>query len=423
MKKILYSFASLSLIVAAACSQAQQQPAETKADAGSADTPAELVSTRNIAVSKGVIPTMTPMIKVAILLPLSGDSASVGNAMLDAATMALYDSYLAAPSDQIKSQIVLMPRDTSDTPADAIRAAKQAIDQGATFIVGPLFSQAVAAIAPIAREHKVPILTFSNNKGVAGNGVYIFGFLPEQQVQRVADYAFLHNMQRVALLAPNDSYGQKIQESLAAAYLKKGGVLSPTELYAPSPTNIDAAAARIAATYNNAPEERRFQSIFIADGGNQLRNIVSSLKKTNIDLKKVRLVGTGLWEDPDLAKIPELSGAWFSTSPPNNTNDFERRFMSSYHYKPVRLASLAYDAITMLTSVTMSSSQTTINTAALVDPRGFTGPANGLFRLKPDGTNERRLSLMEVTPDGFKIIDPAQKIFEEEAKIKSSATP
>ncbi len=397
-------------------------PASSAAKPGAAPTPAASVAaTENIAVTKGAIPPSTPMIKVAILLPLSGDSAPIGSAMLDAATMGLYDSYLAAPSDQIRSQIILMPKDSGNTPAEAIRAAKQAIDQGATLIVGPLFSQSVAAMAPLARERKIPVISFSNNKAVAGNGVYVFGFLPEQHVKRMSDYAFLHNFQRVALIAPNDSYGQKIQETLMAVYLKKGGTVTPTELYAPSPANIDAAASRLAATYNNTPEERRFQAIFIADGGNQLKNIVSSLKKTNIDLKKVKLIGTGIWEDPAIARIPELSGAWFSSSPPDDMTDFERRFMSSYHYKPARLAALSYDLMRLLTSITMPSSQTTVETAALVDPKGYLSPANGLFRLRPDGTNERKLTILEVTPDGFNVIEPAQKIFEEEEKIKPAA--
>jgi branched-chain amino acid transport system substrate-binding protein len=411
-----YGFAIVALLTlaVAACtpSPKQSKPAMATSPAP-VQKAAGLVSPQEVVPTKGEIMPGTPAIKVALLLPLSGDSAQVGKSMLDAATMALYDSYLAVPSHQIRSQIILMPKDSGNTPAEAARAAKQAMDQGATFIVGPLFSQSVALIAPMARERKVPILSFSNNQAVAGNGVFLFGFLPEQQVKRMADYAYLHNLQRVALMAPNDSYGQKIHTTLMEVYLKKGGLVSPTEMYAPSPANIDAAASRMATTYNNMPEDRRFQAIFIADGGTQLKNIVASLKKTNIDLKKVKLLGTGLWDDPAIAQIPDLAGAWFSSSPPENTRDFERRFMSQYNYKPARLVGLAYDAITLLTAVTMSSSNPTVDTAVLLDPQGYISPANGLFRLRPDGTSDRRLAVMEVTPDGFKVIDPARKMFEE----------
>jgi branched-chain amino acid transport system substrate-binding protein len=360
---------------------------------------------------KGVIPSGAQPIKVALLLPLSGDSVAVGNAMMDAATMAISDSYLSVPGDQIKSQIVLVPKDTGNTPADAGRAVEEAIAQGAGFVIGPLFSQSVGIAAPITRARNINMLTFSNNRAVAGNGVYLFGFLPEEQVHRIAEYAYLHNLQRVALLAPNDSYGEKVKKTLIESYTLKGGIVTPTELYAPSPGNIDAAVARLAAAYNNAIEDRRFQAIFIADGGNQLKNIVSSLRRSNIDLKKVKLLGTGLWDDPEIARIPELEGAWFPSSPPDQYKVFENRFSSTYGYKPVRLASLAYDAVTLAATITMHSDSPTISIEQLTSPGGFISPANGLFRLTADGIPERKLAIMEVSAGGFKVIDPAMLNF------------
>jgi len=348
---------------------------------------------------------MTPQTKVALLVPLSGPSATMGNSMVDAATMALYDYYLTLPSEHIHSQVILMPKDCGDTPAAAAAAAKQAIEEGATFIVGPLFSQSVSAVAPIAAEKNISMLSFSNNRAVANHSVFVFGFLPEQQIIRVADYAFLHNYQRVALLAPNDAYGEKIQETLVNAYTQKGGSVAPAELYAPSPANIDAAVGRLAA-YNNANQERRFQAIFIADGGYQLKNIIASLKKTNIDLKKIKLLGTGLWDDPAIANIPEMEGAWFSSSPPEPYQRFEKRFMTTYNYKPARLASLAYDAVTIVAEVSTPGNGG-VNTATLTDPTGFDSPANGMVRLLTGGNSDRKLAIMEVSPAGFKVIDTA----------------
>lgn len=361
--------------------------------------------------AKGVIPPTAPALKVALLVPLSGDSMSVGNAMLDAATMALSDSYLTMPSDQIHSQVILMPKDTGNTPADSARAVKQALDQGASFVVGPLFSQSVRVVAPILKERNVHMLTFSNNRAVAGNGVYLFGFLPEEQVVRVAEYAYLHHLERVALLAPNDSYGEKVKKTLMDSYSRKGGVVSPAELYAPSPANIDAAVTRLSQAYMNLPEDKRFQAIFIADGGNQLKNIIISLKRSKIDLSKIKLLGTGLWDDTEVAQMPEMEGAWFSSSPPDSYQVFEKRFVATYGYKPVRLASLAYDAVTLVATLSMANPGAAITPEALTTPGGFMSPANGLFRLNADGSSERRLAIMEVTRAGFKVIDPALRNF------------
>lgn len=360
--------------------------------------------------SRGVIAPDAVPVKVALLVPLSGESSAVGKAMLDAANMALYDSYLSVSSSQIRSQVVLLPKDTGSTPADAASVTKQALSQGARFIVGPLFSQSVTQVQPLIQGSGVNMLTFSNTKEIANPNTFLFGFMPEQQVQRMADYAFLNGYTRVALLAPNDAYGHRIQETLLPAYTRKGGLVKPSEQYAPSPTNIDAAVGRLAA-FNDANKDQAFQAIFIADGGSQLNNIIAALRKTNIDLTKIKLLGTGLWDDPELTKIPEMNGAWFSSSPPNIARAFEQRFQVLYGYKPIRLASLAYDAVSMIAILTMPYPSGEVNMQALTADDGFMSPANGLVRLKPGGLNERRLAVLEVTPIGFKVIDMAPDSF------------
>ncbi len=371
---------------------------------------------------KGAIPPETPSIKVALLVPLSGDSVAVGNAMLDAATMALSDSYLVVPSDQIRSQVVLLPKDTGNTPAGAALAAKQAIDQGASFIIGPLFSQSVKTVVPLAKPRGISVLSFSNTRSAAEPGVYVYGFLPEQQVHRIAEYAYLNNIQRIAVLAPNDSYGEKVKDTLVEVFRKKGGIVAPAELYAPSPANIEAAVSRLAAAYNNLTDERRFEAIFIADGGYQLKNILESLKKSRIDLTKIQLVGTGQWDDPEVAKMPEMLGAWFPSSPHGPYQRFERHFVAVYGYKPPRLASLAYDAVTLITSLAMPTGGNSLNNTTLTNPNGFHGPANGLYRLRPDGTSERALAIMQITHEGFKVIDMAPQQFPSD-ELTSEALP
>ena len=239
MKPSLSKSILAAALLLAACTQMplmHQQASNLPTSQGS------IVTEAPVAPPKGMIDAGAPSVKVGLLIPLSGDSVAVGNAMLDAATMAVSDAYLTTPSDQIHSRIILIPKDTGQTAAETKVNAQQAIDQGATFIIGPLFSQSVAAVAPIAKEHHIKMLTFSNNSAVAEDGVYVFGFLPEQQVSRMAEYAYLHNLTHIALLAPNDAYGEKIKTKLLESYSQKGGTVAPAELYAPSPTNIKGAA-------------------------------------------------------------------------------------------------------------------------------------------------------------------------------------
>jgi ABC-type branched-subunit amino acid transport system substrate-binding protein len=365
----------------------------------------------NTGVTRGAIPANTPSVKVALLLPLSGESSAVGNAMMDAALMALSDSYLTVPSSQIRAQVVLIPKDTGNSPAETEQAAKQAIEQGAQFIIGPLFSQSVPGVSNQAKARNISVLSFSNNKTVAAPNTYVFGFLPEQQIARVAEYAYMQGIPYIAVLAPNDAYGQKVRDLLSDNYSHKGGIVNPVELYASSPVNIDAAVARLVNTYNDTPPERRFKAIFIADGGQQMKYIMESFKRYNFDLRKVKLLGTGLWDDPEIAAIPEMAGAWFPSAPPAPYKKFETHFVSVYGYKPVRLASLAYDAVTMITNLTMYGTGEGVDVAGLVDPRGFNGPANGLYRMNMDGTSDRKLAILEVMPGSFRVVDPAKTDF------------
>ncbi len=410
---MIRSFFTLALagLVLASCAGAP--PAQKPAARQPAAAPQPpIISEAPAIASRGVIPAEAPVVKVALLVPLSGESMAVGTAMLDAATMALHHAYGNTPSDAIKRRVIILPKDTGNTAADSARAARQAIEQGATIIVGPLFSQSVSAIAPMAKEAGITMITFSNNQAVASDGIYTFGFLPEQQVERMAEYLFLKNIGQIAALAPNDAYGQKVLDAMTAAARKRGIQVSPNELYAPSVRNIEAAVARLVEAYEQGGDNKKIQALFIADGGAQLKIILSALKKTSLDLSKIRLIGTGQWDDPELLKLPEMRGAWFPSAPPQPHQNFERQFETIYGYKPIRLASLAYDAMTLVSTLAMSSDDGHINRAALTDPQGYLGGANSLYRLMPDGTSQRPLAVLEITADGFMVIDPAKKSFD-----------
>ncbi|MEZ5692218.1 MAG: penicillin-binding protein activator [Rickettsiales bacterium] len=393
---------SLSLFLLVSCAPQKQQNIKTS------DTPA--TSPKSLIADDqygdpelGYIGDDIPTVKIALLVPLTGKSAAVGESMLDAATLAVYDSYLATPANNIKAKIVILPKDTGNSTSETINSANEAIEQGAKFIIGPLFSQSVTAIKPIAKEKNIPILSFSNNKSVASEDVYTFGFLPEQQIERIAEYSYLQGFQKVALLAPNNEYGEKVQEELSKIYSRKGGVVSPSELYAPSVANINAAISRIVGFYNNSPDERKFQAIFVANSGIHMRNIIKALQKNNVDLDKIKIIGAGIWYDKKLSKIPQMRGVWFPSPPEKPMEIFIKRFTTAYGYQPNHMSALSYDAVTLITSIAMSGKE--IKKEYLTDKEGFNTPVGGLVRLLENGLSERKLAISKVQSDGFQIID------------------
>ncbi len=112
--------------------------------------------------------------RVAILLPLSGARADIGQALLHGAQLAL-DAPGAPPLDV---------KDTGGTPDGAAAAAQAAIADGAGLILGPLTSAETAAVAPVARAANVAVLAFTNDPSQAQPGVWTLGITPGQQVRR-----------------------------------------------------------------------------------------------------------------------------------------------------------------------------------------------------------------------------------------------
>ena len=350
---------------------------------------------------------------------MSGESATLGQSLLDAATLALHDIYMPLKTDQIKARIILIPKDTGSSPASAGAAAEEALAQGAQLIIGPLYGAASSAAAPAARKSGVPMLSLSNNKTVAGDNVYVFGFLPDQQVNRVTDYAARTNISSFGALLPNDAYGTTVADTLKSTLTSRAIHIEPIEMYAKTSANLDAAVDRLRQGYDRA----RFQALFIAEGGDQLKAILAALKAKGFARGSARLVGTGLWDDEATIKNPDMQGAWFASSPPQFYASFERHFVAAYHYKPERLASLAYDAVTMAAELSMKAGTANFSQAALTQPQGFHGPANGLYRLMPGGTSERALSVMEINNGAVKMLATAPLGFDTDDHAHPAATP
>ncbi len=404
MKPFSPVFSLLAVLAVSACVQqppaarkpVQQQPGPLPKPAASMPMPRP----------EPAIPANVPTVKIALLLPLSGDGQALGSTLMDAAQLALYDSYVSLPPDQVKAKIVLIPKDTGSSPTIAAEVAKQALDQGAELIIGPLYSQSVSAVAPVAQARRVTVIALSNNRAVAGNGVFVYGFLPEEQVKRVADYAAGRQIMSYASITPNDPYGVTVTEALQKAVTTRGGALAVDEHYAKTPSNMLAASERVSQQAATKP----FKALFVAEGAEQAKMLVDDLQAKGLDRAQYQLLGTGLWDEDGVGKLPELRGGWFASASPAQYDKFERRFTAAYGYKPKRLGSLAYDAVTLAVEMAQASGRADFSPSSFTRSTNLQGPANGTYRMREDGVTERSLAVMEVSPVGARVLDPAPRI-------------
>ena len=340
----------------------------------------------------GVVPA-----RVALLLPLSGGTAetrSVAEALEKAAEMAVFDSK--------NTDILLMPRDDGGTPEKAAAAAAKAIADGAEIIIGPLFAASVTAVAPVARAGHVPVIALSSDRSVGGNGVYLLSFQPETEVNRIISFAVKTGHSSFAAMIPKTAYGEKVEAAFRDSVARAGGNIADIESFDEKPQVVGPPA--------KAAAQSGADAILIADGGAMLQAIGPALALNGATNRTLQFLGTGLWDDLSITREPVLANGRFAAPPPDAFRNFTAHYRDIYEAAPPRIATLSYDAISLVALLTRGRPYQRFTDAALTDPNGFAG-VDGIFRFRDDGSAERGLAILEVTQDGFSVVDPAPKSF------------
>lgn len=377
------------------------------------------------------VPTMRGR-RVAILLPLSGPNQRIGQALLSAAQMALFDF-----ADQ---SFELLVHDTHGTSEGAGEAARLAIGDGASLIVGPLLSASVRAVSPLAQAAGVPVMAFSSDRTVVGDGVYTMGFFPGDEVRRVVQYASSKGAIRFGLLAPRGAYGEVVLKALTQQVLELGGEVTKVQFYAPNATDFTY-PVKLLANYDwrrqNLLDQRKilkdrgdemgerglkllenfetlgeapFDALLVADGGKRLVAVAAMLPFYDIDPKKVMILGTGQWDEKGLGTEPALLGGFYAAPDPIQRQVFADKFADAFGLQPYRLATLAYDATALAVVLGAQDRAQAYSQNVLMEPGGFTG-RDGIFRFQYDGAVERGLAVLKVQRRDAKVIDPAPQAF------------
>jgi ABC-type branched-subunit amino acid transport system substrate-binding protein len=426
-------------------------------------------------IDEGAYPTPPPRSDetrvVGLLLPLSDERDTIralAGHLYNGAQLALFD----APLNGGATNLVISLHDTKGTPTGAQEAAKAAIAAGSDVIVGPLFGSSVSAIQPVLAGRDVPGFAFSNDSSTAMDGLWLLGFLPEQNIDRIVSEAIAQGLTRFGALVPEGVFGERIGASFAASVDRFGGTIVQSETYPPDAqgmfdpvrrlarfdqrkaahegemarlvqealtllprrtdpeTGLDIAPPEEAEAVfkllgDDAPEllsayealslvetlgDIPYDAVFMPEGGLALRNLAPLLPYFDIDPRRVKFIGTGLWDDPTLSQEPPLHGGWYAAAPNRNWSGFVARYEKTYDAAPPRLASMAYDAVSLAARLSAFATDAPFRADLLTDPNGFSG-IDGIFRLKPGGLNERGLTVQEVTRSTSREISPPPASF------------
>lgn len=352
-------------------------------------------------------------VKVALLVPLSGKNADLGQAMLQAAQLALFDMEY--------DKIELIPQDTKGTPDGARTAAQLALADGAQLILGPIFATEARAVAPIAQQHNINVISFSTDWTLAQGNTFVMGFLPFTQVERLVQYVAAQRLNRIGIIAPETEYGNVVVSAWNVHASRQG--LAPASILRVAPGSAEASEkisaftqyeSRSAALKAGTPVPAPFEAVFMPMGGSEAVSLADSLSFYEADPQTVRRLGTGLWDDASLAAQKNMDGAWFAASDPALRKAFERRYYDSYGVAAPRLSTLAYDATSLAVVLARTGfandGAPAYDRGAITNPNGFAG-IDGIFRFRPDGMAERGLAIIEMRHGSLSVIDPAPRSF------------
>ncbi|MEL6237243.1 MAG: penicillin-binding protein activator [Pseudomonadota bacterium] len=357
----------------------------------------ETVSTTPVATptpepTPTALPTDATRHRVALLVPLSGNTAAVGQALANATTMALLDTN----ADNLRIT-------TYDTGQGAGEAARQAVVDGNKLILGPLLADNVPAVQARTRPARVPAIAFSNDTQVASADVFVMGHVPEQSIRRTVQYARARGSTLFAALVPDGDYGQRSYAALETALGAYGGNLIARETYSRGNTSIVSAAQRLRT-------KGGYDTVLIADGARLATQAATEIKRSGAE--GTRILGTELWSgEAALTQASSVDGAMFSAVSDRRFKRFSDSYEARFGEKPYRIATLGYDAVLLGVRIARDwQVGTDFPSERLFDRAGFLG-LDGPFRFGRDGVAERALEVRQVSGGEVRAVDPAPSSF------------
>ncbi|WP_425037702.1 penicillin-binding protein activator [Primorskyibacter sp. S187A] len=378
------ALAGLSLIALAACEPISLGPVSVGGGGNSGQT----------------IDTSRP-VPVALLIPKSDSgAASVARSLENAARLAIADL------DGV--QIDLRVYDTAGDAGRAALLAQQAVNDGAKIILGPLFGEAANAAGVAVADDNVNVVAFSNNATIAGGNVFILGPTFRNTANRLANYMQRTDRDSVVILHNNGASGQLGRVAVQAASAQNGVRVDGAFGYDFSQESLSSAMAQATAAIQSAGTS----TVMITDdyeGGLPL--ILDQLPAQGISPANTTFAGLARFDvRRDAFLLKGMENSLFAMPDQNMIGNFRARYQQAYGSSPHPLAGLGFDGIAAIGALIARGDQNALTRSGLMQSAGFQG-VGGVFRFRPDGTNERGLAVATIRDQQVVILEQAPRSF------------
>lgn len=340
-------------------------------------------------------------VPVALLIPRS-DSGAQGlpRDLENAARMAI--------ADLQGVQIDLRVYDTAGSAQTAAIVAEQAVAEGAKIILGPLYQNAAVAAGQAVVDNGINVLSFSNNPEIGGGNLFVLGDLFDNRANRLTNYAARQGKRSLAIMYENSTGGQFGAAAISRAAARNGMSVVGSASYELNAESLTNAISQVRGYVNSGGA----QSVFLTDNWDQGLSVALQLMpEQGINPATTQYAGLSRWDvRPDGFNIAGVAGGWFTVPDRAAVANFEARFAERFGNRPHPLAGLAFDGIAAVGALVAEGRRDALTAAALTQPAGFQG-TGGVFRLLPDGTNQRGLAIATVRNNQVVILDPAPTRF------------
>ncbi len=342
-------------------------------------------------------------VPVALLIPFGSEDSNN-----DILATSLQNAAQLAISDLDGVKIDLRIYKTAGSPSGAADAATKAANEGAKIILGPVFGQAANAAGAAVSARGLSVLSMSNNTEIAGGNVYVLGHTFANTADRLVSYAKSKGLGNVLVVHANNLTGQVGKDAVESAAATAGAEFTGSASYEFSQQGVITAVRDIA---KQVQESGTDTIVFASDTAGALPILAQLLPENGVDPKEIKFMGLTRWDIPtQTLSLTGLQGGWFALPDPSLSGSFRDRYTQAYGQQPHPLAGIAYDGIAAIGALISSGKSDALSPANLTQRSGFAG-VNGVFRLLPDGTNERAMAVVEIENNQVKVIDPAPRSF------------
>ena len=352
-------------------------------------------------VSGGFLDT-TRAVPVALLVPQSSgaEGARLAASLENAARLAIADL------DGVDIELTVY--DTGARPDMAAAAADRAVRDGARVILGPVFAEAASAAGNAVSGRGVPVLAFSNNPDIAGGNVFILGTTFDTIATRLARYSIAQGRDDIFIVNAESAAEEIGRDAIRRGIASGGGQVAGIASFPLSQEGVINAIPEIADQARLSGAEALFMTSGTAGA---LPFLADLLPENGIDPTEVQFIGLQRLDIPSSAlTLTGLQNAWFALPDPGLIGQFSARYAANYGGQPHPNAYLGYDAVAAVGALFASETPNPLSAAALTQGSGFAG-VGGVFRLLPNGTNERGLAVAQIQNQQVIVIDPAPRSF------------